>query len=234
MNSTPLIRVTNLTKMYQHNAALDNLSLTIERGKIVGLIGKNGSGKTTLLKILAGLLADWNGSVAINGIAPSPETKAHVAFLPSTQFLDQKLTIPEAIALFDRFFPDFDPEKARTLIEFFQLPHDRTIKEMSKGMSEKVQISLVMARKADVYLLDEPISGVDPETRTIILNGILRDFSDDSLLLISTHLVADVEAILDDVVILDNGRLICQANVDDLRTEYGMSLDQICRKGILK
>ncbi|WP_216380171.1 ABC transporter ATP-binding protein [Arcanobacterium phocae] len=232
-HSNPLIQISHVTKKFGRNRAINDLSLDLNGGKITGLIGNNGSGKTTLFKILAGVLSNWDGSVTINGHKPGIHTKPHVAFLPATGFLNQTLTIPQAIDLYQRFFADFDANKAHDMMEFFQLPFNRTLKEMSKGMGEKVQIALVMARKAHVYLLDEPISGVDPATRATILEGILRNFDDDALLFISTHLVADVEPILDDVVILNNGKLVCYDLIDDLREQYNMSLDQICRKGIL-
>lgn len=227
---TPLVRIDRLTKTYGRIPALTELSVDLIPGRITGLVGENGCGKTTLLKILAGVLAEWSGRVEIDGRAPGPETKAEVAFLPSADFLDPSLTPERAIALFARFFADFDAAKARATVDFFGLPADRALKEMSKGMGEKLQIALVMARRAKVYLLDEPISGVDPAARDVILAGILRDFDERALMLISTHLIADVEPILDDVVMLKAGRLLLQGNADDLREEHGMSLDRLFRK----
>jgi len=226
----PLVVVENLTKTYRGRPALDGLSLEIPPGRIVGLMGSNGSGKTTLLKILAGVLADYDGRVRIAGHDPGPETKALVSFLPDASFLASGLTAPAAIAQYRRFFVDFDADKAVELVRFFNLPTDRTLKEMSKGMGEKLRISLAMSRRARVYLLDEPISGVDPAARDIILEGILRDFDEDALMLISTHLISDIESILDEVVMLKEGRLHRAGPVDDLRDEYGMSLDALFRK----
>lgn len=228
--SAPIIHIEHLTKAYRGRPALVGLDLDLHPGRIVGLVGPNGCGKTTLLKILAGVLADWTGAVAIDGIAPGVETKRRVAFLPSAAFLDPALTPGAAVRLYSRFFEDFDADKAMSSIRFFDLPLDRTLKEMSKGMGEKLQISLTMARKARLYLLDEPISGVDPAARDIILEGILRDFDEDALMLISTHLIADIESILDEVVMLKEGRLHRAGPVDDLRDEYGMSLDALFRK----
>lgn len=228
--SAPIIHIEHLTKAYRGRPALVGLDLDLHPGRIVGLVGPNGCGKTTLLKILAGVLADWTGTVAIDGIVPGVETKRRVAFLPSAAFLDPALTPGAAVRLYSRFFEDFDADKAMSSIRFFDLPLDRTLKEMSKGMGEKLQISLTMARKARLYLLDEPISGIDPAARDIILEGILRDFDEGALILISTHLISDIESILDEVVMLKEGRLHRAGPVDDLRDEYGMSLDALFRK----
>lgn len=227
---TPLVRIEGLIKAYGKTRALHGLSLDIAPGRIIGLVGENGCGKTTLMKILAGVLAEWQGRVEINGRAPGVETKAEIAFLPCADFLDTSLTSEKAIALYERFFADFDADKARRTIDYFGLPKDRTLKEMSRGMGQKLQIALVMARRARLYVLDEPISGVDPAARDIILEGILRDFDPDSSMLLSTHLISDVEPILDEVIMLKEGRLLLAGNADDLRDEHGMSLDQLFRK----
>ena len=222
--------VTNLTKTYRGRPALRDLSLELPAGRITGLMGSNGSGKTTLLKILAGVLADYQGRVRIAGHAPGPRSKAAVAFLPDAAFIADGLTAERAVAYYARFFADFDADKARDLIRFFKLPADRTIKEMSKGMGEKLRIALTMSRRARVYLLDEPISGVDPAAREVLMNGILTDFDPDALLLISTHLIADVEPIVDSVVFLHEGGLMLAGDADDLREASGMSLDALFRK----
>ncbi len=226
----PAVVVTNLTKTYRGRPALRDLSLELPAGRITGLMGSNGSGKTTLLKILAGVLADYQGRVRIAGHAPGPRSKAAVAFLPDAAFIADNLTAERAVAYYARFFADFDANKARDLIRFFKLPADRTIKEMSKGMGEKLRIALTMSRRARVYLLDEPISGVDPAAREVLMNGILTDFNPDSLLLISTHLIADVEPIVDSVVFLHEGGLMLAGDADDLREASGMSLDALFRK----
>jgi len=226
----PLVTVRHLSKTYRGRPALRDLSLSLPAGRIVGLMGANGCGKTTLLKILAGVLADYEGQVRVAGHAPGPQSKALVSFLPDADFLATSLTPPRAIAQFSRLFADFDAAKACRLVDFFALPADRSIKEMSKGMGEKLRIALMMSRRARVYLLDEPISGVDPAAREIILDGVLRDFESDSLMIISTHLIADVEPIVDSVVFLKDGRLLLAGDADDLRQTHSTSLDALFRK----
>ncbi|AWE41840.1 MULTISPECIES: ABC transporter ATP-binding protein [unclassified Actinobaculum] len=227
---TPLIHVANLTKDYRSTRALNDISLSLPAGHIVGLMGENGSGKTTLLKILAGLLSDWEGDVTIAGNRPGPETKATVSFLPDTSFLPSRLTCADAIALYARFFADFDAAKAYELVTYFGLPQQGRLKEMSRGMREKLQVALTMARRARVYLLDEPISGVDPAARETILGGILNDFNPEALMIISTHLIADVETIVDSVVFLRAGRILLTGDADDLRAQNNLSLDGLFRK----
>ena len=215
----PLVTVRHLTKTYRGRPALRDLSLSLPAGRIVGLMGANGC-----------VLADYEGQVRIAGHAPGPLSKALVSFLPDADFLATSLTPPRAIAQFSRLFADFDAAKARRLVDFFALPAERSIKEMSKGMGEKLRIALMMSRRARVYLLDEPISGVDPTAREIILDGVLRDFESDSLMLISTHLIADVEPIVDSVVFLKDGRLLLAGDADDLRQTHSTSLDALFRK----
>ena len=230
MNTAPAIEVTHLTKAYRGRPVLTRLNLSLAPGQIVGLMGDNGSGKTTLLKILAGVLAEWEGEVRVAGHAPGPASKALVSFLPDASFLPDSHKPADSVALFARFFADFDEAKARETIDFFGLPWDRTLKEMSKGMREKLQISLAMSRRARVYLLDEPISGVDPASRDIILRGILQNFDDDALMFVSTHLIHDVESIVDSVVFLRGGEVLLQGDADALREEHGSSLDELFRK----
>ena len=226
----PAIDVAGLSKTYRGHAALAGLDLALAPGQIVGLMGDNGSGKTTLLKILAGVLAEWSGSVRIAGHEPGAESKALVSFLPDASFLPDSHRPQDSIDQYARFFTDFDRAKAREMIDFFGLPWDRSLKEMSKGMREKLQISLAMSRRARVYLLDEPISGVDPASRDVILRGILTNFSEDALMLVSTHLIQDVESIVDSVVFLRAGRVLLQGSADELRAEHGLSLDALFRK----
>ena len=227
---TPAIEVKDLRKSYHGRPALDGLSLGLAPGQIVGLMGDNGSGKTTLLKTLAGLLSDWDGEVRVAGHAPGPDSKALVSFLPDASFLPDSARPADSIAQYARFFADFDEAKARQMVDFFALPWDLTLKEMSKGMREKLQISLAMSRRAHVYLLDEPISGVDPASRDVILRGIISGFAEDSLMIISTHLIQDVEAIVDSVVFLRGGRILLQGPADELREHHQMGLDALFRK----
>lgn len=225
-----VIEVHHLTKSYGSVPALRDLDLELGSGRVVGLMGDNGSGKTTLLKILAGVLADWQGSVTVAGHAPGPASKALVSYLPDSSFLPDRFTCPDAISMCADFFSDFDPAKARDMVAFFRLPSDRSLKELSKGMREKLQIALAMSREARVYLLDEPISGVDPAARDVILRAVISNFSEDALMLISTHLIADVEGIVDEVVFLHQGRVRLSGNADDLRADHHMGLDALFRK----
>ncbi|MGO3146422.1 MAG: ABC transporter ATP-binding protein [Leucobacter sp.] len=228
--TTPAIEVAGLTKSYRGRPALSGLSITLEPGQIVGVMGDNGSGKTTFLKIIAGVLADWSGEVRVFGHVPGPESKALVSFLPDASYLPDGHKPADSIAQFKRFYADFDEAKAKQMVNFFGLPWDRTLKEMSKGMREKLQITLAMSRRARVYLLDEPISGVDPASRDVILRGILENFSEDALLVISTHLIQDVEPIVDSVIFLRAGQVLMQGEADALRGEHGTTLDALFRK----
>lgn len=224
------IDVRDLTKNYGGLRALDALNLTLPTGQIVGLLGENGCGKTTLLKILAGVLADHEGDVTIAGHRPGPESKAHVSFLPDASFLPDHARVSDCVRMYRDFFADFDIDGATDLIGFFGLEQSMRLKEMSKGMREKVQIALAMSRRATVYLLDEPISGVDPAARQVILDGMVRNLSEESLVFISTHLVHDLEPILDGVVLMRYGKVLLEGAVDDLRTEHNKSIDQLFRE----
>lgn len=227
---TDAVEVRHLTKDFRAVRALDDLTLSMPAGHIVGLMGDNGAGKTTLLKILAGVIADWTGEATVLGQAPGPDTKSQVAYLPDAQFLPDSFKPEDCIELYSDFFADFDAQRARDTIQFYGLPFDRTLKEMSKGMQEKAQIALVMARRAKVYLLDEPISGVDPAARQVLLDGIIRNFDSDQLMVISTHLLHDLEPIIDRVVFLRGGRLLVDGDADELRAQSGTDLEGFFRK----
>lgn len=224
------VRVAGLTRDYGSLRALDHVDLDLPAGHVVGLLGENGSGKTTLLKILAGVLADWTGDATVCGHRPGPESKAMVSFLPDASFLPDDCRPDQAIALYARFFADFDADRARALIAGFGLPGGRRLKELSKGMREKLQIALAMSRRARVYLLDEPISGVDPAARDVLLRAVLENFDPDALMVVSTHLIADIEPVIDTAVFLRGGRVLLQGDADDLRAQYGMTIDALFRK----
>ena len=225
-----LVHVEHLTKHYRKTPALRDYSLSLDAGHIVGLMGPNGCGKTTLLKILAGVLADYEGTVTIDGHTPGVATKEIVSYLPDADFLNSEWTAADAIRIYSTFFADFDADKAASMVDFFGLPSDRRLGEMSKGMGEKLQISLIMSRRARVFLLDEPISGVDPATRDVILEGILREFDPTSLLIMSTHLISDIEHFVDYALFMKDGQVLLQGDADDLRASHGDSLDAIFRK----
>ena len=228
--SPGLVHIEGLTKRYRSVTALQDFTLTLEAGHIVGLMGPNGCGKTTLLKILAGVLSDYEGSVTIDGHAPGVATKEIVSYLPDADFLNTDWTAADAIRVYSTFFADFDADKAASMVDFFGLPTDRRLGEMSKGMGEKLQIALIMSRRARVFLLDEPISGVDPATRDVILDGILREFDPASLLIMSTHLISDIEHFVDYALFMKEGQVLLQGDADDLRASHGDSLDAIFRK----
>ncbi|MCI6584122.1 MAG: ABC transporter ATP-binding protein [Mobiluncus sp.] len=230
----PLVKVDSLTKTYgggrSVRTALNSLTLDLEPGKIIGLLGENGSGKTTLLKILAGVLTPSAGTATIAGEKPSLKTKSLTSFQPDASVLPNSIKGENAIKMYADFFPDFDAAKAHELLEFLGLETSLKTSEMSKGMREKLQLALAMSRHAKLYLLDEPISGVDPASREALLQTILKGWNPEATLLISTHLVTDIETVLDEVIYLHQGRLFRHAEADELREEYGLSLDQIFRK----
>ena len=225
-----LIRARGLTKNFGPVAALDSLDLELDGGRIVGLLGENGCGKTTLLKVLAGVMQDHEGEVRVCGWKPGPESKAEVSFLPDASYLNLGHSLDQHIGLYTDFFPDFQPDKARDSAGFFGLDTRMKLKNMSKGMREKAQIALAMSRNAKVFLLDEPISGVDPAAREVILEGIVRTLTEDAMVLISTHLIHDLEPILDSVVMMRAGKVLLAGEVDDLRATHALSIDALFRK----
>lgn len=233
MNDTinqPLVRTRGLGKTYGNRVALTGVDLDLNPGQIVGLLGENGCGKTTLLKTLAGVLAGYDGDVSVAGHAPGPESKALVSFLPDVGFLSPSHRVSFCLRMWSDYFADFDTDKARAMIADFGIDEELRIKQLSKGMREKVQVAIAMSRRVPVYLLDEPISGVDPSARDSILRSIMANLSPDSLLLISTHLVHDLEPMLDAVVMMRYGQVLLQGISDDLRAHHGTSLDGIFRE----
>ena len=224
------IEISNLTKKFGDLTALDDVTVSLEQGQIVGLLGPNGSGKTTLIKILNGLLQPTSGSVSINGSAPGVETKKVVAFLPDRNALPDYMTASQLMDIYEDFFADFDRQKAEAMVDDLGINRKQTMKKMSKGTKEKLQLCLVMARQADVYLLDEPIGGVDPATRDYILRTIISNYNENAVVLISTHLIADVESVLDDVVFIKDGRVVLHKAADEIREEKGESVDKLFRE----
>ena len=224
------IEIKNLTKTFGDLTALDDVTLSLEQGQIVGLLGPNGSGKTTLIKILNGLLQPTSGSVTINGSAPGVVTKKAVAYLPDRNALPEYMTASQLMDIYEDFFEDFDRRKAEAMVDDLGISRKQAMKKMSKGTKEKLQLCLVMARQADVYLLDEPIGGVDPATRDYILRTIISNYNENAVVLISTHLISDVESVLDDVVFIKDGRIVLHRAADDIREETGESVDKLFRE----
>lgn len=225
-----LLECVDLTKTFPGKTALSGVSLEVGRGRIVGLLGPNGSGKSTLMKLANGLLTPTSGKILINGKAPGIETKKVVAYLPERTYLNDWMRVIDLIDFFDDFYENFNQVKAYEMLSRLNInPSDR-LKTMSKGTKEKVQLILVMSREAELYLLDEPIGGVDPAARDYILNTILTNYSDQSTVLISTHLISDVEPVLDDVIFINQGNLVLSSTVDAIREEKGMSVDALFRE----
>ncbi|MGM9663026.1 MAG: ABC transporter ATP-binding protein [Oscillospiraceae bacterium] len=225
-----VLECTQLCKRFGAAQALDDVSFAIEPGRIVGLLGPNGSGKTTLLKLATGLLTPTSGSVTVDGNLPGPASHAVTSFLPDRSFLPDWMNVKQALDFFQDFYPDFRRDAAETMLENLQIRQDLRLKAMSKGTREKLQLILIMSRQARLYLLDEPIGGVDPATRDYILHTIVSSYNPEAAVLISTHLIADVEQVLDDVIFLRNGRVMLQSSVDDIREKRGMSVDALFRE----
>jgi ABC-2 type transport system ATP-binding protein len=219
-----------LSKRYGKQAALDGIDLGLRAGRITGLLGPNGSGKTTLVKLAAGLLQASEGELLVTGKKIGTETKALVSYLPDRFVLDGWMRVAELLSFFADFYADFRRDAAETMLENLGIDPGRRFKTLSKGNREKVQLILVMARRARLYLLDEPIGGVDPAARDYIISTIIGNYSEDAAVLISTHLIQDVERILDDILFLKEGRIILQGAADDIRAEKSMSIDTLFRE----
>lgn len=225
-----MLEVSGLSKRYDKVTALDNVSFSLPKGKIVGLLGPNGSGKTTMIKIAAGLLTPNSGRVLIDGMPVGAATKAVVSYLPDRQFLQDRMRVGDALDYYADFFKDFDRMRAVEMLKRLNVPADRGMKALSKGTREKLQLVLAMARRARLYLLDEPIGGVDPATRDYILETIIGNYDRESTLLISTHLIADVEKVLDAFVFLKEGKVVMHDDTDNVREVQGKSLDELFRE----
>ena len=225
-----LLKITNVTKKYHHFKALNNVSMTLESGKIIGLLGPNGSGKTTLIKIINGLLKDYEGEVLVDGKNVGIDSRKIISYLPDENYFQDWMYIKDVLSIFSDLYEDFDKENCLTLMNRFKLDKGMKIKEMSKGMKEKFQLSLVMSRKAKLYILDEPIAGVDPAAREVILDVILNNYEEDALVLISTHLISALETIFDDVVFLKDGEIVLHQSTEDLRLERKQSIDEAFRE----
>ena len=225
-----LLQCIDLNKNYGKKEVLKNVNLTIPRGKIIGLLGKNGTGKSTLIKLINDLLTPTSGKVLVNGQEVGVESKKIIAYLPERTYLDKSMTVKKVLEFFESFYENFDVDKAKKLLEDLGLDINQKLSKMSKGMQEKVQLVLVMSRKADLYILDEPLGGVDPATRDYILDTILSNFNEGASVIISTHLISDIERILDEVIFIDNGEIILTSDSDELRQKENGSIDEIFRR----
>ena len=229
MNQYPLVYLDHVTKNYGHEVALMDVSLNIQPGRIIGLLGPNGSGKTTIIKLINGLLQPSLGNIYIHGQLPSPASKKVVSYLPDTTYLNENIKISDAISYFQDFYSDFNVQRAYQLLNDLHLHPNQKLNTLSKGNKEKVQLILVMSREADLYVLDEPIGGVDPAARDYILRTIIQNRRPNSSVLISTHLIADIEQVLDEAIFINQGRILLHENTTVMRNQYGKSIDEIFR-----
>ncbi|MEF9990535.1 MAG: ABC transporter ATP-binding protein [Romboutsia sp.] len=225
-----VVEIKNLSKSYGKKEIIKDMNLNIPKGKIVGLLGPNGSGKSTMIKLLNGLLNPNSGEININGLKPSIATKKIISYLPERTYLNNWMKVSDILEFFNDFYEDFDMKKAEEMIKSLDIDVNQKLKTMSKGTKEKVQLILVMSRKADLYILDEPIGGVDPAARTYILKTIIKNYSNDSTLLIATHLISEIENICDEVIFISKGKIVLQGDVEDIREEKGKSIDALFRE----
>ena len=226
----PIVQCMGLTKNYGRKTALNQIYLNMERGRIIGLLGPNGSGKTTLIKLMNGLLKPTSGDILINGQRPGIDTKYRISYLPERTYLHPGMKVMEIVEYFQDFYPDFQVEKAYDMLARLQIQPYERLKNLSKGTKEKVQLILVMSRCADLYVLDEPIAGVDPASRDYILHTIVANYNRNATILLSTHLISDVENILDDVVFIRQGNIVLQAGAEQIRRNEGKSVDRFFRE----
>lgn len=225
-----ILRCENLTKHYGNHPALNGIRLSLQSGKIIGLLGPNGSGKTTLIKIINGLLVPTEGTITINGMAPGVETKKIVAYLPDNIYLNTWMTVKQIVEYFSDFYSDFRSEVAYEMLSRLGIEPTMRLKSLSKGNKEKVCLILVMSRNAKLYVLDEPIAGVDPAARDYVISTIINNYNPEATVLISTHLIGDIEQILDEAIFLQNGNIVMHDTVDNVRSEHGKSIDELFRE----
>ena len=230
MSNMKLLEINNLNKSFDNKEILKDINLSIQHGKIIGLLGKNGVGKTTLIKIINDLLTPTSGEILIKGQKIGVETKKIISYLPERTYLNKQMKVSEVISYFEDFYDNFDSKKAKKLLNDLDLDINQKLTKMSKGMQEKVQLVLVMSRSADLYVLDEPLGGVDPATRDYILDTILSNFNENASVIISTHLISDIEKILDEVIFIDKGQIVLQSDADKLRNKENASIDEIFRR----
>ena len=225
-----LLEIKNLNKKYDDKYALKDINLELPSGKIIGLLGKNGAGKTTLIKLINDLLTPTSGEILVKGNKIGVETKKAISYLPERTYLNKQMKVKEVLSYFEDFYDNFDAQKARKLLKDLDLDESQSLSKMSKGMQEKVQLVLVMSRNADLYILDEPLGGVDPATRDYILDTILSNFNENASVIISTHLISDIERVLDEVVFIDKGKIALHSDTDELRKNENASIDEIFRR----
>lgn len=225
-----LLECRNLSKNFGSVKALDNISMSIDRGRIIGLLGPNASGKSTFIKICNDLLTPTSGEIRISGFSPGVESKKIVSYLPEKNYLNDWMKVSDIISFFSDFYSDFSKEKAYDMLKKLNINASDRLKTMSKGTKEKVQLILVMSREAQLYLLDEPIGGVDPAARDYILDTIIRNYSENATIILSTHLIADIEKVLDEIIFLKEGQIVLHKTVDEIREETGKSVDSLFRE----
>lgn len=225
-----LVKLDNVSLNYGNKIALTNISLSLTSGKIIGLLGPNGSGKTTLIKILNGLLKNYVGDIEVDGQGIGPHSRSVISYLPDESYFLDWMKAKDALNMFRDLYPDFEYDRCIKMMERFSLNETMKIKSMSKGMKEKFQLCLVMSRKAKIYILDEPIAGVDPAAREVVLDMILNNYAEDAVVIISTHLISDLETIFDEVIFIKEGKLVLHENTETLRTDRHMSIDELFRE----
>ena len=225
-----LLECKNLSKKFDNRDVLQDINIKIPQGKIIGLLGKNGAGKSTLIKLINDLLTPSNGEILFKGKPIGVYSKEHISYLPERTYLDKGMNVSQVLTFFTEFYKDFNIDKAHKFLKDLDLSEEQKISKMSKGMQEKLQLVLVMSREADLYILDEPLGGVDPATRDYILDTILTNFKEDSSIIISTHLISDIERVLDEIIFIDKGKVILQDSSDNIREKEKLSIDEVFRR----